>query len=50
MNLNGLGLMFDVLFRLADFEADVGASVSTEEIEALKLESDTWGLLQAIMP
>ncbi|KAJ3474231.1 hypothetical protein NLI96_g12576 [Meripilus lineatus] len=36
--------------QLADFETDVGASVSTEEIEALKLESDTWGLLQAIMP
>ncbi len=30
-------------------EEDTG-SISSEELEALRMESDTWGLLQAVMP
>lgn len=34
---------------LADVEAN-GTPLAPEEVNALRLESDTWGLLQAIMP
>lgn len=34
---------------LAEAEAS-GNPLSAEEVNALRLESDTWGLLQAIMP
>ncbi|KAI0804804.1 nuclear pore protein 84/107 [Irpex lacteus] len=34
---------------LADVEAN-GTPLTPEEVNALRLESDTWGLLQAIMP
>lgn len=35
--------------RLVDLEAN-STSVSPEELEALRMESDTWALLQTIMP
>lgn len=34
---------------LADVETN-GTPLTAEEVNALRLESDTWGLLQAIMP
>ena len=37
------------LDRIADAAQDPG-SISQEELDALKLESNTWGLLQAVMP
>ena len=30
--------------------AEHGGRISAEELEALRMESDTWGLLQAILP
>ena len=38
------------LFRLVDLEERDLGEVSPSEIEALRLESETWALLQAIMP
>ena len=37
------------LERLADAAREPGL-ISPEEAEALRLESNTWGLLQAVMP
>lgn len=38
------------LHRLAEFEENGGARTSQEDIDLLRLEQNTWGLLQAVMP
>lgn len=39
-----------LITRLADLEDRGPGEVSLLEIESLRLESETWALLQAIMP
>ena len=36
--------------QLAEAEESADGRYSLEELEALRMESDTWGLLQAVMP
>ena len=36
--------------QLLEAEENASGLYSQEEVEALRMESDTWGLLQAVMP
>jgi hypothetical protein len=36
--------------RITDFEENGDERLSQEDIDVLKLEENTWGLLQALMP
>lgn len=36
--------------RLAEFEENLDERADPSEIEALRMEANTWGLLQALMP
>ena len=36
--------------RITEVENSTSSDVSQEELEALRMEANTWGLLQAVMP
>lgn len=36
--------------RISEVENSASSEVSQEELDALRMEANTWGLLQAVMP